>query len=371
MHLVIVAPPILPIPPVRGGSVQIYDAAICGALAPVFRASRHTNWQLTLVSPGQKPAITTAEFTHIQIDPNSEDYLAEVQAILKDLRPDLIQIENRPRYVPLIAMSCPRARIVLNMHSTTILQKRRISRTDATQCLQQAHAVVCNSRFLHDTIAATFSLNGQTWRSTVIHPGVDIERFRAITGRSRPHQPLRVLFLGRVIREKGLHVGIEAIRMLHREKMDVQLTVVGQAPDWQKKYAAALQRNSRRLPVDWRGFVEPDDLGRILRHHDVLICPSQTREAFGLVNVEAMAAGLPVIASHVGGIPEVVDVTCGVLVRPVNQPAKFATAIRKVASAKVWRVLHEGATRRAAQFTWNRTAQHFTALYESLLRDVD
>lgn len=371
MHLVIVAPPVLPIPPVRGGSVQIYDAAVCSALVPVFRASRQTNWQLTLVSPGQKPATTTAEFAHIQIDLNREDYLAEVQAILEDLQPDLIQIENRPRYVPLIAASCPRARTVLNMHSTTFLQKRRISRTEARRALQQADAVVCNSRFLRDAIAATFSLNDQTWQSTVIHPGVDAERFRAISGRTRPHQPLRVLFLGRVIREKGLHVGIEAIRMLHREKMDVQLTVVGQAPDWQKKYAAALQRDSRRLPVDWRGFVEPDDLGRILRRHDVLICPSQTREAFGLVNVEAMAAGLPVIASQVGGIPEVVDDTCGVLVRQVNQPARFAAAIRQVASAQAWRILHGGAKRRAAQFTWNRTAQHFAALYESLLRDVD
>lgn len=371
MHVVMIAPPVLPIPPTHGGSVQIYDAALCAALCQMTHEHDASMRTLTLVSPGQPPTLSRAGLSHIQISPDSEHYSDELAVLLPRLKPDLIQIENRPGYVSMAATRCPDATIILNLHSTTFLQPQRIAYEDARNALQQAAKVVCNSHFLRRSIEVDFDLTDKVWRPQVIYPGVDFAQFQASRQRVKPHRPLRMLFVGRIIREKGLHVAIDTLRLLRQQKVNVHLTVIGQAPTWQRKYLLSLKRGSSRLPITWKGFIQPDELGRQMRHQDLLICPSQTREAFGLVNVEALASGLPVVASNVGGIPEVVDPTCGVLVRQADDPVRFAAAVKQLTTPKTWRMYHEGAIKHAARFTWERTAQQFLALYETLRSGLD
>lgn len=359
IRVALVAPEGLPIPPVRGGSVQIY-------LEALVRELEEAGVDVTLLSPG---AGQDACKRHIQIQASDRSaYRRACLARLRSLAPGVIQVDNRPDLVPLVRRAVPNARVVLNLHSTTFLGPRHIDRARARRVLRYADAVVLNSRFLRREIARTFRLGPGTWRPHVIHPGVDARRFTPPARRTRPSwPPFRLVYVGRVIRGKGVHILVEAVRQLHRANVPVQLTIIGRTPPWEAAYERALRAAIRGLPVQWPGFVPPDKLPPRLWAAHALVCPSQAPEAFGLVNVEAMAAGLPVIASKQGGIQETLDASCGILVRHYQDPASFSRAIRTLmADISRWRALSEGAQRRAQEFTWSRCAAQFAALYREL-----
>ncbi len=397
MHIAIVAPEELPIPPARGGSVQIYLHALIKKLAG------RPGLQVTLLSPGTDRAkIKMNGLTHEVHNRRLRGmgYEAWIVRRLAELSPDVIQIENRPKLAHRILnlkstkAGLRHAKVVLNLHSTTFVGPMNASRNIIVSTLKGADAVVLNSRYLKRTVRRNFGLLPSTWNGTVIYPGVERARFSSIghsgtsgvegseaagsggtgsagagvTGAgSGVHKPMRLIFVGRVIQLKGVLVLIAAMRQLTRQGMPVRLTIVGRTPPWERGYGAKVRSAIKGLPIEWRGFVSPRRLPNLLKAHDVLVLPSQRREAFGLVNLEAMAAGLPVIASRVGGIPEVVTEKSGVLVNKYTSPAAFAEAISRLSNTPhLYSALCDGALQQSRAFTWTKTADAFESLYRKL-----
>lgn len=363
MDIAIVAPEDLPIPPRQGGSVQIYLHALCRVL------NSHKHVDLTLLCPpggGRRP-----EGLHqIRLLGGIRLYRTRAIQYLQRLQPDIVQIDNRPSLVPLVRRALPHARISLNLHSTTFLGPQHIQPKFVKPVLMSSHLVIVNSHYLKRVIAQRFSLKDMDWNVHVIHPGTELSRFQPLREHWTRNEDdaFHVIYVGRVIRQKGVEVLVSSIRHLHRRGLPVRLTIVGQTPPWEKAYGEHLRKSNRGLPIRWLGFVPPNKLPRLLWTSDVLVCPSQRNEAFGMVNVEAMAAGLPVIASRQGGIPEIVDRSCGILVEKYKHPRAFADAIHGLmADPKRWEKLHQGAKKRAAQFTWEKTARQFIHLYTTAL----
>ena len=165
-------------------------------------------------------------------------------------------------------------------------------------------------------------------RVRVIPNGVDSERFKPCGP-----APLRdsisaefvVLFVGRLVYRKGLTVLLKALSML--KDLNLTLVIVGEGP--LRPGAEAL---ARRLSVDdkvmFLGGIGERELPGIYRSADVVAVPSLYGEAFGIVALEAMATGRPVVASRVGGLSEVViEGETGVLVPP-GDPVALAGALR-------------------------------------------
>jgi glycosyltransferase involved in cell wall biosynthesis len=155
--------------------------------------------------------------------------------------------------------------------------------------------------------------------------GIDREAF-ARPGRD-PFPQLaggpRVVFLGRVVAAKGVATLVEAAARLRTP--DVEVLLVGDGSE-----RARVERAARRLGVADRvhvtGFVRHEQVPAVLASADVLVLPSLYEE-LGTVLIEAMQAGLPAVASRVGGIPELVqDHVTGLLVEPGDAPG-FAAAI--------------------------------------------
>jgi len=199
----------------------------------------------------------------------------------------------------------------------------------------------------------------------VMRRGIDAAAFAAPESGAFPERPgrPRVVFLGRVVRAKGVDTLVEAAARLRTPGADV--VIVGDGPDRTRIEALA-----RGLGVADRvhvtGFVGHERVPSILASADLLVLPSRYEE-LGTVLVEAMHAGLPVVATRVGGIPEVVaDGVTGLLVASAD-PSALAAAIDAVLSdpALAGR-MRESARRRALLYDLEHVGAAVHALYERL-----
>jgi len=230
----------------------------------------------------------------------------------------------------------------------------------------------------------------------VVHNGIDLDSWRRPVGeaaerarqtaRSHGIDPERpaVVFVGRITRQKGLPYLLRAAATLPD---DVQLVLCAGAPDTPgiaaevEGLVAELQ--ARRSGVVWISDMLPrEDLVGVLSVCTVFVCPS-VYEPLGIVNLEAMAVGLPVVGSATGGIPEVVDDgTTGLLV-PIDQvtdgtgtPVDPDAFVADLADALV-RVVNDperaaqmgAASRRRVEehFSWDAIGDRTVAVYESVL----
>jgi glycosyltransferase involved in cell wall biosynthesis len=175
----------------------------------------------------------------------------------------------------------------------------------------------------------------------------------------------RLLFVGTLIPEKGPHVLLTAFREALRARPQLTLTLVGGGP---KAYVDELRAVASDLPVRFSGRLDRGDVIAAYEAHDVLVFPSTWDEPFAVVPPEAMAMGLPVIASRAGGTSEaVVHEQTGLLVAP-GDVSGLAAAILRLARDPVL------ATRLAsAGQAWARGEHSFPAFLariEGLYLDV-
>ncbi len=201
-------------------------------------------------------------------------------------------------------------------------------------------------------------------RASVVYNGIRLADFGGAMP-TRPHERPYVLGIGRLVPQKGFDVLIRAYGEAHLPGHD--LVIAGEGPE-----RAALEAVAREVVVAGRvRFVGRADRAAavaLFRHCDLFVLPSRL-EPMGIVNLEAMAAGKPVIASEVGGVPELVlDGETGLLVPP-EDPAALAAAMRKLAGDPDLRLRLGGAGRaRAETFNWPNIADQYVRIYESILQ---
>jgi glycosyltransferase involved in cell wall biosynthesis len=180
--------------------------------------------------------------------------------------------------------------------------------------------------------------------------------------------PFTVGMVGRISRWKGQHIFIEAFSRAFPSG-SARAVIVGSPMFGESDYLAELEDQVARLRIGNRvqmtGFV--DDVSYYMRQFDVLVHTSIIPEPFGMVVVEGMAAGLPVIASNAGGPAEVITPGVdGVLYRPGDVEA-LAAALKRLEESPAERLaLGQAALSRAAEFR----PQHIATLVEALYSDV-
>ncbi len=188
----------------------------------------------------------------------------------------------------------------------------------------------------------------------------------AVSTRARQPGPLRLLFLASVTPRKQLHIILEALRSVHQDA--VSLTIVG-PDDINVRYANDCRKLAAGLNCDvsFRGTVAAADVATLLANHHALVLPSNY-EGFGIAYLEALGAGLPVIASTNGAAHEVIG-EAGYLITP-GDAAQLAHYITQLASDR--QLLEEKsllALRRYQQFpTWRESLTTACAFIETFPR---
>jgi glycogen synthase len=255
--------------------------------------------------------------------------------------------------------------------------------------LELADAVIAVSQGTKDDVLAHFDVD--PGRITIIHNGIDTGEYRpqdATDALERhgidPDVPY-VLFVGRITRQKGIVHLARAIRHLAPDTTVVLCAGAPDTPEIAAEMAAAVGEAKTVNPnVHWIAeMVDKPTVRQLYGHAAVFCCPS-VYEPFGIINLEAMACQTAVVASAVGGIPEVVvDGETGLLVpfEPAGggsfepaDPERFerdlaARIDELMADEPRRRAMGEAGRRRAVEhFGWDAIARRTVALYESLVR---
>lgn len=259
-----------------------------------------------------------------------------------------------------VAAALAGARIVYTKHGLAAAEERSVQVRSQGGLLQRASVTYLADRIVAVSEAVKAALVAQgadPHRVRVIPGGVEMAAYAAVP----PPVPGMVGALGRLEREKGFDLLLQAMAEL--PAANLLLGGDGQARE-------ALSAQVRELGLTERvtltGFVA--DVPAFLSQIGMLVLPSRS-EGLGLVLLEAMAAGRPVVASRVGGIPEVVaDGETGLLVPP-EEPGALAAAIGRLLAdpAKALRMGEAGRRRVQSLFSAERMAREMAALYEELM----
>jgi glycogen synthase len=253
--------------------------------------------------------------------------------------------------------------------------------------IEDADAVIAVSRETRNDVLRLFKVDPE--KVHVIHNGIDLQQYRmnpaneALTSRGvDPARPF-VLFVGRITRQKGI---IHLVNAIPEIDPSVQIVLCAGAPDTKEigeEMAARVEEVSRgRSGVIWiREMLPRADVIQFYSHASVFCCPS-VYEPFGIINLEAMACETAVVASAVGGIPEVVvPGETGLLVDLKLKDGSFepvdarqyshdlAVAINQVAldPALRERFGQNGRKRVEDHFSWTAIARRTLDLYESVV----
>jgi glycogen synthase len=235
--------------------------------------------------------------------------------------------------------------------------------------LEACDAVIAVSEQMEADIVSLYQLPEE--RIHVIHNGVDASALRrredpAILDRLGVRKPY-ILFIGRLSRQKGIFDLVEAYRSLKSNVGLVVVTGAAETRELVEELATALQGMEGVRWID--RVVTHEEAVALYSSCEAFICPSRY-EPFGITNLEAMACERPVVATRVGGIPEVVvDGETGLLVPP-ESPSELARAIDEVLRdrERAAEMGRKGRQRVERLFTWEKVARRTVELYETLLK---
>lgn len=195
----------------------------------------------------------------------------------------------------------------------------------------------------------------------VVPNGVDVAPFEGARPRDLP-PGRRVLFVSRLDRRKGFRVALRAFARLAPDFPDLLFVVVG---DGEERAAVRDLPELVRRRVILLGAVSHEELPSVHAAADVFVAPALGGESFGIVLVEAMASGLPVVASDIPGYREVVRRGVEGHLVPPGDAGAVADALRRVLTDPgLARRLGEAGRARARQYSWERVAGQLEAIYE-------
>jgi glycosyltransferase involved in cell wall biosynthesis len=281
--------------------------------------------------------------------------------VLRGGRYDIIHshLVHADWHVGLTALLGHRPALVSTKHNEDPFRTGRVFRTIEQVWLRRSDATIAISHSLADFVERWY---GQ--RPTVVHYG--LTALPPPPGLRRAPGRLRLLAVGRLERQKGFDVLIDAVARATAAGVDLELDICGAGSQ-----RAALQTSLERSGIAGRVQLlgQRDDVRELMLHVDALVHPARW-EGFGLVLLEAMRAGLPVIASAVGAIPEVVaDGESGLLVAPDDAAALAATIVRVANDHDLLTRLGDGGRERLRTvFPPQLTARRTAEVYEDALR---
>ena len=294
---------------------------------------------------------------------------------------DLVHVHGHPYLSSLIAAKLAKfygKPVVLTQHNTFIEYESGFwdhiewlnDAAVGKQVLKNADRILTVS---NATKRYVLSLGADAARMSVLHNGVDVDRFKPVkTLREEKRRELGIptnatviLTVRRLVYKNGIDTLIETATTAIKQNPNLIFLVVGTGPDQTQIQTQAKQlgisRNFRLM-----GFVSDEELPSFYNAADLFVLPSKSGEGLPLVSLEAMACGLPVIATDVGGIREIIPEGYGKFVPP-DSPDTMAEAVIEFSHVNLQPLKQKLRTRVEDRFSWEKNVEQLAQIYEQLI----
>lgn len=293
--------------------------------------------------------------------------------------------------IPLIRALAPSSvRLVLHMHDH---RQTLGARSSTERRLSKADLIVGCSEFITESARRAFPELHASF--TTVLNATDTEHFSPVPQSSseRSSSEVRIVYIGRLSPEKGVHTLLEAFESVSKTHPEARLVLIGPSNlasfktvatpasaarldairdmwkgDAYQAMIHARLASASRPSIELHGPMPNDQVSEVLRSADVFVFPSVWEEPFGLPVLEAMASGIPVVASDVGGIKESIeDRTTGFLVPP-GDPGQLAACLARLVETPALRAQMGAAGRERVleRFAWDRYVEEWSEIYSQL-----
>jgi phosphatidyl-myo-inositol alpha-mannosyltransferase len=295
----------------------------------------------------------------------SPRFISQVRAVLEQERFDLLHFHEP--FVPFLSLVVLRESTSVNIGTFHAYGGWSPSYEFGSRALR-GYAARLHGRIAVSAAARHFIDRYFPGDYKVIPNGVDTERYgRAVpVARWQDGMP-NVLFVGRFEPRKGVLDMLKAYRQVRKDGVEARLLLVGGGP--QEREARRYVATRRMGGVEFLGRVSDDEKVQLFRTADVYCAPATGRESFGIVLLEAMAAGAPIVASDIHGYKGVVRRGREALLVPPREPKELAAAIeRLLADRELAAEFRANGPVRAAEFSWPRVTAKVDDYYGFVIR---
>ena len=368
------------------------------------------NWEILTHEEGAPSKMASKPWLQLLAIPYIINGFFQCLRICRKWKPDVIHAHwPFPHgYIALGAAKLFKIPLVLNFHGAELLliRKKKWVKPLLKFVIGQSQAIFANSSFTASKIKALRNVNVE-W--SPYGTTLEVDSRKSEVG-STPHPvngKFKILFVGRHIERKGITYLIEAAKYLPADQFEIRIVGVGDLTEQLKKQAKELDErrktkdergssassptlchpernvveskdpvNFEPAPIIFTGKLSPEDLANEYRTANVFTLPAIVdskgdTEGLGVVLIEAMELGLPIVASNVGGIPDVVvDGESGILV-PEKNPVALADAFKRLAAdPSLTEHLLAGARKRISEcFTWDGIIERQIEVYKKVIRE--
>lgn len=294
-----------------------------------------------------------------------------IGVVLEEFKPDLIHVVNpavlglgglyyaKVMQVPLLASYHTHLPQYLQHYGLGMLEGVMWELIKASH--NQAQLNLCTSTAMVQQLKERGILRLDLWQRGVdtetFHPDLASWEMRKHLSQGHPEHPL-LLYVGRLGAEKE----IERIKPVLEAIPNARLALVGDGPN-----RSVLEKHFADTPTHFVGYLTGKELGSAFASADAFIFPSRT-ETLGLVLLEAMAAGCPVVAARSGGIPDIVqDGVNGYLFNPEDEQGAIAATVRLLSQQSERETLRKNARAEAERWSWSAATRQLQNYYRSVV----
>ncbi|AKB69079.1 glycosyltransferase family 4 protein [Methanosarcina mazei] len=231
------------------------------------------------------------------------------------------------------------------------------------KALSDADRIITVSEYMKNRVDKILGMNSKT---VYIPNGVDCNKYNYIEN-SYKRNHFSIFYLGRLLKIKGLDILIKALPIVKKSIPDIHLYVAGNGSQCEKIRVLVRELGLERN-VTFLGFIYSErEKIDTLKSMDIFAIPSRF-ESSSIVLIEALAAGIPVVATNVGGMPEILDYgKYGILVEPDN-PVRLAEGIIKLLdNPELRRKLSEDGKERVKDYSWDKITKKTIEVYHSII----
>lgn len=397
--IAIIAPEVLPIPPIKGGAVEsdiyevitrlpkstwIYCFSIFDNNLP--KCEIKENIKYLRFKPGIISKLLT--LTYRLPFKRSNSYLYWLTYSLwcawktHKIKPDIIHIHNRIQFIPIIRFLNPKTKIILHLHQLGVLQTKNVWNE---KILKKIDLIIGCSKFLAEETRNRFP----NYKNVIfLYNGFNQNRFSPYWLRSKEKETIRekfkisddekvILYVGRLVENKGIHLLIRAFAKLVKKFNRIKLVIVGGEvvgdPSSHRYFLSLreLVNSSEGNNIVFTGRINYEDIYRYYLLGDILVVPSIVREGLGNIAIEAMATGIPVISSDRGGLAEIVrNDKNGLTLSEIEDVNGLTRTIERLIINDNLRITlgKNGFEYVKNEFSWEKITNDLESIYSSLMR---